>query len=68
MRLPRNRPSLTPVAPGSQWFLDTDTPKKMKPCGYVVHLRVWDRSIVNSHPGSHNSNHIEVGFCLRAET
>ncbi|HSN55412.1 MAG TPA: hypothetical protein VLT32_12105 [Candidatus Sulfomarinibacteraceae bacterium] len=65
---PQPSTSQTPASPGSQWFLDTDSPKTMKPCGYVVHLRVWDRSIVNSHPGSHNSNHIEVGFCLRAET
>lgn len=64
---PQPSTSQTPGSPGSVWFLDTDSPKKMKPCGYVVHLRVWDRSIVNSHPGSHNSNHIEVGFCLRAE-
>jgi hypothetical protein len=37
----------------------------MKPCGYVVRLAVSDRTIVNSFPGSHNANHVEVGFCLR---
>ncbi len=59
--------SETLPAPGNKWVLDTGSPKKMKPCGYVVRLDVWDRSIVNSHPGSHNWNHIEVGFCLRAK-
>jgi hypothetical protein len=37
----------------------------MKPCGYVVRLLVSDRTIVHSIPGSHHSNHIEVGLCLR---
>jgi len=49
--------------PGSQWTLDTNSPRNMKPCGYVVRLVVWDRSIVNS--GSHhNRNEKSVGFCL----
>ncbi len=39
----------------------------MKPCGYVVRLDVSDRTIVNSLPGEHNENNIEVGFCLRAK-
>lgn len=69
--LPSNPPTTpqpataqTPPAPGSAWSLDT---AKMKPCGYVVQLWVSDRSIVNSHPGSHNRNRSEVGFCLRAK-
>ncbi|MGH9455985.1 MAG: hypothetical protein ACRD2O_18685, partial [Terriglobia bacterium] len=53
----------TEVYPGHQWKLDTTG---MIPCGYVVQLQVWDRSIVGSFPGSHNYNHAEVGFCLRA--
>jgi hypothetical protein len=53
--------------PGNKWVLDTGSPVKMKPCGYVVRLDVWDRSIVGSQPGSHNWNHTEVGFCLRAK-
>lgn len=53
----------TAPAPGDLWSLNT---AGMKPCGYVVLLQVWDRSIVNSHPGSHNYNHDDVGFCLRA--
>ncbi|MBI3354625.1 MAG: hypothetical protein HY034_07045, partial [Nitrospirae bacterium] len=53
----------TAPAPGDLWSLNT---AGMKPCGYVVLLQVWDRSIVNSHPDSHNYNHDDVGFCLRA--
>lgn len=71
---PSNQPTVLGLAgtdpapsPGHAWSLDTGNPKKMKPCGYVVRLDVSDRSIVGSYPGSHNSNHIEVGFCLRAD-
>ncbi len=42
------------------WKLDT---KNMKPCGYVVHIEVWDRTIVDSgRMGWHNT--ASVGFCL----
>lgn len=51
---------------GLSWSLDTSSPNPMPVCGYVVELRVWDRSIVGSSPGSHNSNSDDVGFCLRA--
>jgi hypothetical protein len=50
---------------GHGWSLDTNNPVSMKPCGYVVRLDVSDRTIVSSVPNVHNSNHIEVGFCLR---
>jgi hypothetical protein len=50
------------AAGGDPWELDTS---KMKPCGYVVLLQVWDRSILNSVPGQHNYNFYDVGFCLR---
>lgn len=63
-------PNTSPTAPapgGHNWSLNTLAPKAMKPCGYVVRLDVSDRSIVGSIPGSHNWNHIEVGFCLRAK-
>lgn len=72
---PSNQPVSSPLlantspapAPGGHgWTLDTQNPVKMKPCGYVIRLDVSDRSIVNSYPGSHNWNHVEVGFCLRA--
>lgn len=52
----------TSPTPGNDWNLKTNG---MKQCGYVVLLTVWDRSIINSSPGSHNSNHDDVGFCLR---
>lgn len=68
--LPPNPTTLTPAtsqtatfaAGGDAWSLDTST---MKPCGYVVLLQVWDRSILNSQPGDHNYNFYDVGFCLR---
>ncbi|MGH6794386.1 MAG: hypothetical protein ACREDD_04695 [Methylocella sp.] len=72
---PSNQPTTVPVlantdpapAPsGHAWSLDTGKPIAMKPCGYVVRLDVSDRSILNSSPGNHNTNNIEVGFCLRA--
>ncbi|MCP2728944.1 hypothetical protein [Limnofasciculus baicalensis] len=50
---------------GNPWTLDTSS---MKRCGYVVVLRVWDRAIVNSIPGSHNYNEDDVGFCLREKS
>lgn len=55
---------MTVDPPGSEWSLDTSSPNEMKPCGYVVLLEAWDRSIVNSVPGSHNYNRTSVGFCL----
>jgi len=70
---PSNQPSVTglastdptPAPSGHGWSLNTGNPVQMKPCGYLVQLGVSDRTIVNSLPGQHNSNHIEVGFCLR---
>lgn len=53
----------TAPAPGDPWSLNT---AGMSPCGYVVVLKAWDRSVVNSHPGAHNYNQDDVGFCLRA--
>ncbi|MEN6438119.1 MAG: hypothetical protein ABFD97_06015 [Syntrophobacter sp.] len=64
---PQSATSQTPGSPGSAWSLKTSAPVEMKPCGYVVRLEVSDRSIVNSYPESHNRNHVEVGFCLRAD-
>lgn len=56
---------------GNSWILHTSDPSdptnSMKPCGYVVILRVSDRAIVNSVPGSHNYNEDDVGFCLREQ-
>ena len=55
--------SQTAVA-GDDWSLDTASPKNMMPCGYVVEVNVWDRTIVNSGPNGHNHNRADVGFCL----
>jgi hypothetical protein len=51
----------TAPSPGDKWTLDT---KGMKPCGYVVRVSVWDRSIVNSEFEKHNFNDDDKGFCL----
>ena len=51
-----------PAPGGNGWSLTT---AGMQACGYVISLSVWDRSIVNSYPQSHNSNWTDVGFCLR---
>ena len=46
---------------GEAWTLDTTG---MPPCGYVVVLNVWDRTIVNSgFIGFHNDDF--KGFCLK---
>jgi len=59
---PSTSQTATFAAGGDEWQLNTAT---MKPCGYVVLLQVWDRSILNSVPGQHNYNNYDVGFCLR---
>lgn len=61
--VPSSGNAQTAPAPGDPWSLNT---AGMSPCGYVVLLEVWDRSIINSHPDSHNYNRDDVGFCLRA--
>jgi hypothetical protein len=65
--VPLPNTSAAPAPGGHDWCLDTQAPIEMKPCGYVVRLDVSDRSIVHSVPYVHNSNHIEVGLCLRAK-
>lgn len=56
--------SQTGLPPGDPWTLDTKSPKHMKPCGYVVLIEAWDRSILNSSSQG-NYNRTSVGFCLR---
>lgn len=57
---------------GTSWSLNTSmtTPGtiNMPPCGYVVELRAYDRSIVGSRPGSWNRGYDDVGFCLRKKS
>ncbi|MGA7305484.1 MAG: hypothetical protein WBW88_11450, partial [Rhodothermales bacterium] len=57
---PPNGTVNTAPAPGDVWQLDTTG---MKPCGYVLHLQVVDRVIVNSQSIGHHSP-ANVGFCL----
>jgi len=67
--VPSSGNSQTAPAPGDIWSLDTgNMAPAMAPCGYVIVLQAWDRSIVNSVPGQHNYNQDDVGFCLRAKT
>lgn len=54
----------TAAAPGDSWHLNTSG---MSPCGYVIRVRVWDRTIRNSSPGHHNFNHDDKGLCLLEE-
>jgi hypothetical protein len=49
---------------GDPWSLDTTG---MTPCGYVVQVQAWDRTIVDSSHGLNHGNAAEVGFCLRGE-
>lgn len=60
--LSKTSQTATFAAGGTKWELAT---LGMQPCGYVVLLRIWDRSIIGSVPGSHNYNNYDVGFCLR---
>ena len=54
----------TAPAPGDPWTLDTTG---MQACGYVLHLVVADRAIVNSAgPGNVHYASASAGFCLEA--
>ena len=51
------------VTAGTFSLKTTTAALKMQPCGYVIRLKVWDRTITNNtRPG--NSNATDVGFCL----
>ena len=54
--------STTNPVPSGSWSLVTDG--SWAQCGYVVQLWVYDRSIVDSIPNSHNYGYDDVGFCL----
>ena len=65
------QPNTTPTSLGHDtWQLytvpipNTDNKVTMRACGYVVRLDVWDRTILHSLPGLHNSSAWETGFCL----
>ena len=55
---------LDAMAPGDAWELNTTG---IPPCGYVVHVRVWDRTIRGSTWGHHNHSNDQKGFCLLKE-
>ena len=70
--IPSNQPTTawastdqTPLAPGAAWSLDLNSPVAMHPCGYVVQLVAYDRTIVGSQSGGHNWDHIETGFYIK---
>lgn len=61
-----------PVSPSSgttggfnlDWLLNTNGANPMTPCGYTVHIHVYDRTIVNSgYIGWYA--HDSTGFCLK---
>jgi hypothetical protein len=52
----------TSPAPGDVWTLQT---AGMRPCGYVIVVAAWDRSIVDSVYNGHFAE-ASAGFCLEA--
>ncbi len=57
--------SPTAAAPGDPWTLNLSSPIAMEPCGYVVNVCAWDRTIVNSaYVGFESCT--SVGFCLKS--
>ncbi|HVF51140.1 MAG TPA: hypothetical protein VNA19_13690 [Pyrinomonadaceae bacterium] len=60
---PRVPPVGYPWTGGATWTVDTGAP--MRPCGYVVHLSVHDRTIINSQSGPGRSSSSSTAFCLR---
>jgi hypothetical protein len=60
--VPSSGTSLTAVAPGDPWTLDTTG---MTPCGYIIWVVASDRAIVNSQWVGHNTP-ASAGFCIDA--
>lgn len=57
------RSPTTTFGPGHGWRI---TPTAgLQPCGYVVTVRVYDNTIVDSNPWTHNDAADDTGFCLR---
>jgi hypothetical protein len=66
--------SLSPPNPATTRISSSATPDPatwtlatagLKPCGYVIRLDVYDRTIVGSQPSSHNGRSDDTGLCLR---
>lgn len=53
--------SPTTPPPGDVWELNTTG---WQPCGYVVRIKAWDRTIVNSGYSDSNRKTDDKGFCL----
>jgi hypothetical protein len=56
-----NPPAVPTTGVSGTWKLDT---QKMKACGYVLRLNVWDRTIVDAGNASGYHGADEIGFCL----
>lgn len=56
-----NPPAVPTTGVAGTWTLDTS---KMKACGYVLRLNVWDRTIVDAGNASGYHGADEFGFCL----
>lgn len=54
----------TSLSPGGDWELETTG---MKPCGYVIVVRVNDLAILNSGKGAYSGHYSydSIGFCLK---
>lgn len=57
----RDYPIVPTIGESGEWMLDT---QYMEPCGYVVRIRAWDRTIANCNGNWYNDGSF-VGFCLR---
>jgi hypothetical protein len=55
-----------PVPGRTDEIFELVTTNTTTPCGYVIHLYVWDRTIVNNHMQG-NRNGATVGLCLLKE-
>ena len=54
-------PLMPVLPPGKTWNLVT---VGAKPCGYVVRLQVWDRTVVNGNAAIRYNTFLDKGFCL----
>ena len=58
----RTYPTVSTNGENGIWKLDTNG---MPKCGYIVRIRVWDRTIVNNSSCNHYHSSDVVGLCLR---
>ncbi|GIU71368.1 MAG: hypothetical protein KatS3mg003_0847 [Candidatus Nitrosocaldaceae archaeon] len=60
----RTYPTVSTNGENGIWELDTTG---MPKCGYIIRIRVWDRTIVNNSTCNNYSDSDVVGLCLREE-